>query len=279
MRKKTSDAIFELLPLIPTTLTVLVAASAVAFGKLLSLGIDTKLSIILSTVALLATSDLVIRHREMRQLSSKIERACALIEANAGGEVSADVFFRDGVPIDAIGKEHWIEYLKNSDEISIVSTTFLRFVAQYGHLLKLRIQEGAKVRLVILNNDNHSIRIASLRSGDSIENWKSQLTATRVFLDDIRKHVPKAMLEVRTIEYNIAYGITILNSKDSERMIVVQIWPHLANHTITKPYFILKPDVDKKWFNFFKNQFDLTWEHAKPVNYFEASKANNKREH
>jgi hypothetical protein len=257
MRKKISDAVLDFLPIIPTLLTVLVAASAVAFGRLFSLNIDTKISILLSTVALLATSDLIVRHRELRELSKKIYKTCELMETNIRGEVSADIFFQDGVPVE--------KYLRNATDISIVSTTLLRFMTQFEHLLQLRLQEGAKVRIVLLNDGDDALKIASLRSGETVETWKSQLTATHSILRHIKRQLPTASLEIRTIEYPIAYGITILNAKRQDGRIVVQIWPHLSTHTSTKPFFILTRQKDPKWFAFYQNQFELTWTHAQPL--------------
>jgi len=255
--KKNIAKLLNFLDQLPIILTVILAALAVAVNQVFSLSINVQLSIILGVIALLGTSELVAKYRETRKISEDVHRTRMLIEAQMGGIVSAEAFFKDGIP-------DFGNLLEQATDISLMSATLMAFTTNWKKALKSRLEEGARVHMIILENSTSSLEIASFRTGDKdVDSWKLHLATAAKNINQIQKELSsKGNLEVRTIKYPPAYAIAVFNLADGSQRLTVELWPHQSHEIRTNPFFVLSSDKDPKWFQYFKDQFEVTWKNA-----------------
>ena len=255
--KKNIAKLLNFLDQLPIILTVILAALAVAINQVFKLSINVQLSIILGVIALLGTSELVTKYRETRKISEDVHRTRTLIETQMGGIVSAETFFKDGTP-------DFGNLLEQAIDISLMSATLMAFTTNWKKTLKSRLEEGARVRIIILENSEPSLEVASFRTGDrDVDSWKLHLATTAKNINQIQKELAsKGNLEVRTIKYPPAYAIALFILRDGNQKLTVELWPHQSHEIRTNPFFVLSSERDSKWFEYFKNQFEITGKNA-----------------
>lgn len=261
MNKSTRVRLLNFLEQVPAVLTVVVAALAAVAIPVLKLDVPTSIALLMAVVALLATTELVSRLRDVVVMKSNLAHTRRLLEAQSSGLISADVFFGDGVPV--LRESPLLE----ASNISFLSVTLLSFLTTHRQVLEARVRAGAKVRIILLSEDDQVLTSASIRQGDKdIKSWKLHRDTSLHYISQIRANLgQKGSLEVRTINFPPAYGITVYDPKSEDGKIIVQLWPHHGKDVASRPYFVLEPGRDSKWFAFFEQQFEITWENATPL--------------
>jgi hypothetical protein len=258
MKAHRYQKLLGLLEQLPAVLTVLVAALAVAISQLMTVDPNTLLSLILAVVALLATSELIARCRQQRRIDESTQKALYLLQAQAGGQLSAEIFFQKK------GASSFETLAEEATEIYVVGATLMALTNSYRKILINRLQAGVSVKLAIMTPDPSAVQAASERNGDHrLDSWAMHFNTTRFNIEFMRQNLrDQGKLETRVFPYPPTFQIWMFDPDTPHGNIVVEIYPHLAVETEYSPVFSLKADRDGVWYEYFKKQFEVTWANA-----------------
>jgi hypothetical protein len=244
----------EILEQVPAVLTVLVAALAMAISQIWAFNTNTLILLVLTVVALLATSELIARYRQIRRIDKNTQRMHDLIETQVGGQLSAEVFFcRKAPSFDTL--------IRDATDIRLLGANLMGITSEFRRVLIDRLRAGASVKLIILNPASSAVEAASYRNGDrNIEAWHLRFGTTRFNLDFMKKTLGgQQKLQVHVIPYPPTFQLWMFDVETPEGTIVVEIYPHQATDMAYTPVFVLKANRDRTWYEYFRRQFDVTW--------------------
>ena len=205
MRRKNVNALLFFLEQVPIVLTVVIAALAAVASGVFPLEVNIQLSLVLAVIGLMATSELIEKHRDMRQISDDVRKTRSLVEKQAGGLISADTFFGDGKTI----LEPFIE---NASEICLLGASLMSPTGALCNALRsYKTIDNIHIRIIVIKSEEQVLAAASKRHGDSdVETWRLWLGVTTKNLEDLRRRLgTNATLEARTIIYPPAYTISM----------------------------------------------------------------------
>jgi len=211
----------------------IVSAEAVAAGTL-------------ATLALLAFSTLT--HRDqMARLTQVAEQAIS-------GQPSADTFFWRRKLISESDFEE-------ASFIGVAGITLSKTIAEYQHVFKTRPVSGAHIRVVTIDPGGDTPRQAVLRSEGVIEDdffthlLRPNIDRLCSLGGSTERH---GTLELGLLPYVPCFGLILIDPDKRHGRVIVEIYQHKSS--AFHPTFELNPRRDKRWYKFFREQFDLLWE-------------------
>jgi len=243
---------------LPPILTVAFAAYVLLLSQLSQIANDKLLVWILTILGLLGTSELISRLQTLNKLQEGNEKLLNDMESLKDSvKVNASSFFVDGA------KEFPIyESIQNAENIDLCGTTLMQVGTQFRGVYEEKLRSGCNLRLLLIDPNSHAVELVGKRNYEA----KSSPEALRVYLnvsiDNLRAlnslSDKKGACEIRTLDHAPAIGMIIVNRDKENSEIFVQIFPYKTPHT-NRPWFHLREDKETKWYNYFKNQFDLMW--------------------
>jgi hypothetical protein len=249
---------------IDTLVAILVSILAVIFGVfggnqfLLLAGIAT-------TLAILAIG--LIRDRINRE---SLGEQIVELKRNLPDRPSAVSFFRSIQDLDS--------YIKNALFIDICGVTLTNTINTRFTFLRDRLQAGATLRILIIDPESQAINMSAQRSVNPkdtqyfqrrLESTFADLTYLYKFCEDLKSSEKKGSklgsISVKLLTYAPSFGTISLDAKSKQGIARIEIYPHKFGFK-TPPSFILTPDNDKEWYNYFVDQFEQMWKTSQSWN-------------
>jgi hypothetical protein len=239
------DYIFDYAPIV---MTVIVAAGASLYGMKSGLETNELLQVMLLILALLATSFLIDRFRVIKNIEQKIDKINS-------GDSNAVSFFSDNLP-------DLNQRLKSAKSISISGITLARTSNSFYNTFDQSLKKGVKIRLQVVNPEDKALDIITQRF-QKHQNVVKLKRESYHALDNLHPLVVnkriKGSLTLKHVNFAPPYGIWMIDENTSK----AEIWVELYSFRDTpEPTFHLLPSRDKKWFDYFQNQFELMWENG-----------------
>lgn len=199
-------------------------------------------------------------------LSDRIDQLIRRLEAS--DRPSADAFFEQLPELDP--------YLRNAVQVDLCGVTLTGTVNKYFASLRERLSKGATVRILLADPDSLALEMSALRSDvpHDIDLFVKRLASTFKDLWYLHQFAPadptepldhqqQASLSVRLLPYAPSFGIMRFQMADQDQVTIVELYPHAGAHR-TAPVFMLRPERDKAWYEYFARQFDQMWVTAAP---------------
>jgi hypothetical protein len=164
--------------------------------------------------------------------------------------------------------EEFQNQIRDSHSVSLLGRTLSRFVPTYHADIEYALGQGSQLRILILDPEGPSIEKAAKVSTSiaTVEAEKLRIQNTVEYLKQMKKQVHNADIEVRLLEYDAPYSITILKSRHDRKKdyCLVRI-PTFKRSALDSPTIEPHPVTDKYWFDFFLEQFEALWKSAKEL--------------
>lgn len=200
------------------------------------------------------------------RLSDKVDQLIKRLEES--DRPSAEAFFTRYPELDA--------YLKNAIEIDLCGVTLSATLNKYFRHIQERLRNGATVRLLLADPNSLALEMSALRSDvpDDVDFFVKRLASTfkdigyllRPVPDDLRigqDETIKNNLSVRLLPYASSFGLVRIKAGNGDQTMIIEIYPHRGKRG-SAPVFILTPERDPHWYDYFARQFERMWAPAKP---------------
>ncbi|MEK6325828.1 MAG: DUF4062 domain-containing protein [Acidobacteriota bacterium] len=136
---------------------------------------------------------------------------------------------------------------------------FIRFVQHMRDQIELRVRQGAHIKFLMLEPDGAALPMLNLRGNpEDIPNRRSDLKRNIEILRTISRKPAQGSLEVRAIDYLPPYTVVAYDIDQPSGKLFVWLGS-IGIPNSERPMFSLVRSVDPVWFDFFVNQFSLTW--------------------
>lgn len=232
----------------PVVVTVVVATLASLASARVGIATNEMLQWISIILALLATTQLLDRFRIMRDIDSKLER---LIDRSQGIS-GATSFFAERIP-------YLEERFHKARSIAINGMTLSTTSDKFWGTFKQRIEDGAEIRLVIIDPEHPALSVAANRfhKHQDPQRVKREIEHTLDNLESLMERTgSKGSFQVRLLPYIPPYGIQLIDANSSQAEIWVELYTFRDE---PEPSFHLIPSRDGAWFAFFQQQFETMW--------------------
>ena len=198
-------------------------------------------------------------------LSDKIDELIRRLEVS--DRPSAEAFFTEFPELD--------KYLKTAVEIDFCGVTLTATITRNFFSIRERLLNGASMRLLIADPDSLALEMTALRSEipADVDLFAKRLASTSKDIGNLFQASPdtpqdrqgesaSTNLSVRLLPYAPSFLILRFKASNGDQTIVIQIYPHRGGYA-TPPVFILRPERDKRWYEYFAHQFEQMWITAK----------------
>lgn len=191
----------------------------------------------------------------------KIEELKNSIEKNK--KTRAIDFFQEKIKLS--------EIYKDSESIELSGVTLSSEVNENFTLFREKILSGHNVKFMLIDPRSSAPDVSSLRSEDE-GNTNYYLRKLDVVFGDFEYLIESinkskteqqkiGKLEVRLLPYPPSFAINRFTNNNGEKEIVIEIYAHKVGYD-APPMFKLSSINDKKWFNYFSQQYDAMWDKA-----------------
>lgn len=161
------------------------------------------------------------------------------------------------------------ERIRSARSVALSGISLYRFIPTFYVDIEYALQQGGKLRVMLVDPNDESIGdMLALRSPEGIPKATEQkrIQDTLDFLTNMRRRLPHADIEIRTLPYLMPYGINILEPRvgeAAEKWCFVRVHAFKAS-TYESPVLSPEPVSHERWFRFFEEQYDNMWQMAKP---------------
>jgi len=249
-------------------LGTVVYASYVIYRQQISsvvLSTDDLITAVLTILGLLAISEIIERYRKLGAIEKTNQKMLSLLESRIIERPSALGFFQVSSSLTSL--------IKSSSTIGLCGLTLTTTLnKEFPNILE-KVEQGAKVKILIADPDSDALRMSTLRSFDptNFDYYKNKMAATLQdieFLHQrwelIKKDNPASVgsFEVRLLNFAPSFSVFVFNVAESSGQALVEIYPHKKGFG-TPPLFELTPARDGEWYKYFTSQFEQMWAGAK----------------
>ena len=70
-------------------------------------------------------------------------------------------------------------------------------------------------------------------------------------------------LSVGFLDYTPSFGLIGYQSVNNNRTLIIEMYPHHTGYDLP-PIFLLTPENDRTWFDYFQTQFEEMWKKTTP---------------
>ncbi len=232
----------------PVIVTVLVATLASLVSARSGITTNEMLQWSLIILALLATTQLLDKFRVMRGMDTKLDK---LIDRSQGlGGASS--FFIERIPYQE-------QRFRRAKSIAINGMTLSTTTDNFWGTFKRRIDDGAEIRLLIIDPEHPALNVAANRfhKHQEPEKVKTEIEHTLDNLESLMAEAgSRGSFQVRLLPYVPPYGIWLIDADTPQAEIWVELYSFRDE---PEPSFQLFPSRDGVWFAFFQQQFETMW--------------------
>lgn len=153
--------------------------------------------------------------------------------------------------------------IKNAEKVDILGISNVGILSLHSGFIAERAKTGCRFRFILLN-PKHSY-VTKMR-----RKWKSiDVDRSTELLESIQKST-NSSVEYRYIDELPHFSMLLIDSSKPHGEIQVEL--HVHDIPLNdRPHFILTQSLDKKWYDFFHNQFELIWNRDKTENSVNSS--------
>lgn len=257
-----------------TLLATLVFASYVIYQQELAStksSTEELLTAILGVLGLLAISEIVERYRKLNKIERNSENIYSLLKDKMLERPSATAFFQQPESLE----EDIHTYITNANKIDLCGLTLTNTINKNLSIIRERLRQGSKVRILIADPKSLAPKMSSLRSEDpnDLSYFKGRLDTTLKDIDFLFRDwtswkiqnprlSKKGDLSVRLLSYAPSFGIRCFDGNESDGNIIVDVHPHKSGFS-SPPTFSLTHKRDERWYGYFQSQFEQMWADAK----------------
>jgi len=202
---------------------------------------------------------LKIGERPDRKKVDALQKSNAKVSPPKNMPCVEDIFTTEPTAFDA--------EIQKYNTIYIVGMNLRRTLTNYYGLLESKLTQGANLKFLLV--DPKSMAISFIAERNYVYRDKDKLKivieSTLETLAQLQSCEPRrGTIEVRLLGYIPSYGLILLDPERPNGKIRVDLYPYKVPPE-TFPSFFVEHKTDKKWFEFFRNQFYTLWDSAKPL--------------
>lgn len=153
-------------------------------------------------------------------------------------------------------------------DIALSGISLFRLLNLYTTEIRETLEQGAKIRIILLDPDGAAVKMASLRSSAGTPNEVAiqRIRDTVGLLERLKESVPEAAIEIRILDFLAAYSLMILKPRDSSKNVYchARILP-FRTPSLRAPIINPDPNDDQLWAQFIFDQFEKMWEVSKSL--------------
>jgi hypothetical protein len=241
--------------------TYIAVALALLVAGLDVFGIVSGQVISAAALAVLALFAFSVAHtqREARGLRADVQALTKIVDQSLSNRPTAAAFFEP-----RLGDQE--NKLALAQRIDVAGITLSRTIRDYASVLTRRVEEGAHVRVLMVDPSGPGVDQAAARSWGDISG-EFYVTRMRPTIDLLRliANVPgcKGALELRLVSFVPTFGLILLDSASASGHILVELYPHKTGSG--GPCFEMTPARDPQWSAFFIQQFEALWKAGRPA--------------
>jgi hypothetical protein len=212
----------------------------------------------LATLSVFAVSVLVNRI-QVAELESGTKALADVVKETLQGRVSVDQFLTTRL----IGLE---DALSDATDIRLSGVTLTRFLLDHRAELRVRLDQGANVRAIIIDPHGSGVEQAGLRCVEASTNYYEPRLASAIgMLGELADKTSRGFLELRGVPYLPAFSLTIVDPEKPGGRIYVEQYHHRTS--APHPTLCLQYERDKNgsFYHFFLDQFEVLWQSARPI--------------
>jgi hypothetical protein len=161
----------------------------------------------------------------------------------------------------------------DAQHIDLLGYTLLGLFAKDHKYLESKANAGCKFRILLLNPSSDEAVFVGARLTDSRElelaakDFEERIGRVRGDIErtviDLRPMLKTGNVELKYISLATPYSLTIFDPKLPKGKVRVELYSfNMAGPD--RPYFELTKAIDKKWYDFFIDQFERLWQTATP---------------
>jgi hypothetical protein len=184
------------------------------------------------------------------------------------GSLAARFFYDSDNP-------HEIERsLASANVVWMWGATLTMHIPYFAPLIEKRTLEGKETRILLLAPDSASMKMAALRSsrhseGQLGQELRANLERLTVLLQrqielPVDCDKTRRPLQVRVVDYLAPYALYAYDPGQPDGMLEIRISTFRGTH-YKRPTFRLVQDIDREWFDHFRNEFEKVWDVSTPV--------------
>jgi hypothetical protein len=189
-------------------------------------------------LALLAINSLVNRFKMDELLNKKTE--------------TLDDFFTDEFP-----PSYKIDF-ENSEVMWLVGVSLHRTIKTNYSILEEKLRRGQKIRVLLIHPHGAGVELSVARNyaHRGVEPKKNDILFVLELLCSLKEIAPTG-LEVRTIQFPLAFGVTAINPDTAAGKLYIEHYGFRVS-TDSLPRYILKAS-DGRWYDFQKREIEALW--------------------
>jgi hypothetical protein len=222
-------------------ITVIVAVGLAIFN-LLGIAPSSYIApLTLAVLGLLGFTSLINRHR--------------IDEIHEALSHSPSEFFMEEFPSD------WKNNFDTANEVWLIGVSLHRTVNFNYEKIEKKLRQGHKFKIMVVSPEGPSIEMTMTRNypRKDVGPRLAGIRNTLQLLCDLQKIGP-GLLEVRTIEYPLSYGVIVTNPHTASGVMYLEHYT-FGISTESLPRFIVRAS-DGKWYDFFKREIQAMWDYG-----------------
>ncbi len=162
---------------------------------------------------------------------------------------------KDNLPFD--------ELIADATDISVASNSMGRLLRTYEGPLRMRLENGAHLKLLFLAPSGSSCQLLSEQSGKNFKSAIENSLEGAHLLEDYCKKINKGRVEIKTIDWPTSCSIHLIDPEKDSGYIRVTIHTLHPSLPIThRPHFLLSKTGEQFWYESYQEQFNTLWEKA-----------------
>lgn len=212
----------------------------------------------LATLSVFAVSVLVNRVQAAK-LESSTKALADVVQETLQGRVSVDQFLTTRL----IGLD---EALSNATDIRLSGVTLTRFLLDHRADLRVRLDQGATVRAIIVDPQGSGVEQAGLRCVEASTNYfEPRLDLAIGMLRELADKTSRGILQLRGVPYLPAFSLTIVDPEKPGGRIYVEQYHHRTSAPHPTLCLLYERDNNGRFYRFFLDQFEILWQSARPI--------------
>jgi hypothetical protein len=155
--------------------------------------------------------------------------------------------------------------LPGAVDIRILGVTLCRTLRNTVLTLRSRLDDGATVRIALLEPSPDALQEAARRSTvpGSPELFQHRLQPTIDLLRQLAADAPAGRFQVRLLSFVPAFGLIITDPSEAHGRVDVDIYSHRL--AVGEPTLTLLADRDRRWYPHFLQEFERIWSTGRPL--------------
>jgi hypothetical protein len=146
--------------------------------------------------------------------------------------------------------------LLDAQDVSLLGSSLAGIVTHYEGLLTARAKAGCKFRLLITDPRFYE---SSVVPGNPRR--KMYIEHTISILEPLLRKTEN--IQLKYISYRPPFLLLLIDPDKPYGEVQVELFAYQTSAS-DRPHFVLSQSTDKKWYDFFRGQFELAWQEARP---------------